>query len=103
MSVRQKNLSISLAQLQYDLLKDIKNKGYFPSMSQIVRHCINHSIDYLLKNINKINNAIKKNNLPKVLKYLKANGYIIRQNSQKWKHIPLGNIFHNSHNIIKQK
>lgn len=101
MVIKQKNISFCLSQKYYTLFKKIKNIGYFPSISSIIRYCIEQQIDTLINNINKINNAIKNNNLPKILKYLKQNGYIIYQNSQKWKHIPLGNIFHKSNNIIK--
>ena len=102
MTRNTKTITISVSILQNKLLIKAKQCGYFPSKSEAVRFCLNNSLQTLMNEMDLLNDYIKEKDLSNVLKLLKKHGYIIHPNKQHSRKIPLGNIFHNSNNEVKQ-
>ena len=88
---------------QHDLLfQELKEKGYFPSKSAVVRYCINHTTVKLMSDIKELTEYIKNSEIFNILNKLRDFGYIIYRGKQKKKHIPILSILHNNTNEVIQ-
>lgn len=84
---------------ELDLLVD---KGYYPSRSNLINNCIKISLPIIYKQLNDLNNNVIRNDLPKILDFLKERGYIIVKNNSRNK-ILLGNVHFNTDNQIIER
>lgn len=94
----KKNISVYIA---LKTLKKLDNLilGYiFPNRSALVNYCIELALPIVLKEFEKIKQAIEINDLPDVLEFLKNHGFIIYLRSQGKEKTPLGNVYFNSNN-----
>ena len=99
MNYNYKRLSITLSRNHDKLLRNIKESGYFPTISEIIRYCISYTAPKLLREIEGLKDLIENGDTFNVIKKLKEFGYIIHRNRQPTKKIPILSINHNGENI----
>ena len=100
--VIKKNISVYLTVKNIEKLNKLI-KGYiFPNRSGLINYCIEFALPNIVKEFEKIKQAIEINDLPDVLEFLKNHGFIIYTRSKGRQAVPLGNIHFNSNNNKKE-
>lgn len=96
------NYKITTITLPVDHLKffkKMKELKYYPSVSEIIRQCIDIGMPQIISNIKEMAKLTKKEDLPSIFEHLKKNGFIIMTSKKLRKtNVPLGNITNNSDN-----
>lgn len=102
MKEAMKGISLMMSKKHYDIMTKLKYQHFYPSISAIIRDALRIALPEILKSTTEVKDFIDNNDITNVLKYVKEHGYIIYNAKQPRKHIPLGNIYYNSHNEVIQ-
>lgn len=76
------NTSVTIPEKQLKLFRELKENGYFPSVSAIIRFCINLSLPRLIKEIKQLDYHIRNGNQFDIIKTLQSFGFTISKNRQ---------------------
>lgn len=96
------NTSVTLSDKQLKLFRELKKNGYFPSVSAIVRFCINLSLPKLIKEVKILDYYIQNSNQFDVIKRLQSFGYTISKNRQAILKKPILSVVINGKNEVIQ-
>lgn len=93
---------ISLTEKHDKMVRKLKASGYFPSLSAVIRYCINYALPKLIKEVREFDDFIEEDNMVDMLKKLKEFGYIIRRGNQPVKKIPIISVLNKGINEVIQ-
>lgn len=102
MDIPYKAVSLVITKPQHAVIIKIKDLGYFPSKSAIIRRCLNIGLPKILKHAIELNSYIQNNDLISVFDYLKENGFTIHKGLQPRKTKPIVSTYINGKNMVIQ-
>ncbi len=87
--------SFTMLKEKHAIITKLKDLGYFPSNSRVIRRCIDIGLPKILREANEITKHIQNNDLISVFDYLKENGFTIYKGIQKKKVKPIVSVLIN--------